>query len=487
MNRERPVASGFGLSDGIISFIRKSLVVSVASFKRTRNALSLMLFFSFQLPITLAMIIVGYSATYQIESAKSELLETILLAGKSNMLSGYYGRLSATQTVYINIFPFGEQEFTVQDVFTVIVIDDLKAPTVTIYSGVDSMLSDEYCNAVYNQALLSGSMLSRDDTGEVINMVAQFSESSSRNWVFGITGFFQFLYESVEDDPSVVGRRSNETFITGYFFVDFTCLKTYKESILIKLFSITVLLTPVHFFISLIVANHLISPAIEAWNKQRRFIADAAHELKTPLTMISSGVSSLNANREMSVASQDKWLEGITTGISRFMEMSNDLLDSAKLETDSHAYVIEPTNISELIQTLVDKYANTIQAKGLSLISDIELGVFRSSNYDLLERAAAALLDNAIKYTEPNGLISVKVSGSSGTVSIIIENTGPGIDGDDLAHIFEPFFRSSKLYNNSETGHGLGLSIAKQAVELVHGKIEASSIPGQTTVFSILL
>ncbi len=239
------------------------------------------------------------------------------------------------------------------------------------------------------------------------------------------------------------------------------------------------------FFISLQFANRTIAPIAETWDKQKQFIADASHELKTPLAAINTNLDVLLSDGDMP-EENSKWLQYIRSETERMTKLTNDLLYLARLDYKKEEVVYSEISFSEICQTVVMMMEARAFEKMITISDDIADGIMIRADGDSVRQVVMVLIDNAIKYTPENGTISVKLTAEGRHGVLRVTNSGTYIDSADLEHIFDRFYRSDKARTHSnEGGFGLGLAIAKAAVTRMGGKISASSDKKTGTEFTV--
>ncbi|HNY20883.1 MAG TPA: MFS domain-containing histidine kinase [Treponemataceae bacterium] len=220
----------------------------------------------------------------------------------------------------------------------------------------------------------------------------------------------------------------------------------------------------------------------DSFKRYRQFTADASHELRTPVSVIQA-ILSVTQRRprtvdEYSAAMADlgaaaNRLEGL---VSALMTMSrSDMTGSVPAET---------VNVTDLLTGSLESLRPLAEEKGLALTSDISAGLVTSGDSDALIHVFINVIDNAIKYTD-RGTVTIKAAADEKFIKIEIQDSGIGIEKDELPRIFDRFYRVER--SRSANGTGLGLSIARAIVERHRGTIEAESIFGQGTLIRILL
>lgn len=258
---------------------------------------------------------------------------------------------------------------------------------------------------------------------------------------------------------------------------------------LLKALVLAALVALVAFFImSLFLSRWALRPVEEAWNRQQRFIADASHELKTPLTVILANNSILASRPEATVASQSKWIESTETEGRLLQGLVNDMLYLAKSDNTEHMIDASDVDFSDCVEESVLQFESVAFEHGVMIDSDIEEGILVSGDAVRLERLVGTLLDNACKYVDEGGCVRVALRRKGAACCLSVNNTGAAIAADDLPYLFDRFYRTDKARTRTDrSGFGLGLSIA-QAIASDHGGvIEAASNEEDGTTFTVTL
>ncbi|MCX7772341.1 MAG: HAMP domain-containing histidine kinase [Clostridia bacterium] len=242
------------------------------------------------------------------------------------------------------------------------------------------------------------------------------------------------------------------------------------------------------FLISRYFADRSIKPIKLAFEKQKQFIADSSHELKTPLAVISTNVDVLLANKDNSIRSQEKWLNYIKSETERMTKLTNDLLYLTRMENAESQLLFSEFNFSDTIVNVILTMEAVVFENNLAIdYEKITPNVMVNGNSDQLQQVVMILLDNAIKYTNPQGSISVSLQKQHHRVLLSITNTGEGIPPEHLDKIFDRFYRTDKSRSRKSGGYGLGLAIAKAIVEQHGGEIHAQSTVNEKTTFTVEL
>ena len=250
----------------------------------------------------------------------------------------------------------------------------------------------------------------------------------------------------------------------------------------------------VFFVISLFFSRWALRPVARAWTQQRRFVADASHDLKTPLTVILANTSIALEHPERSVASQSQWLESTQHEAEAMQGLVGDLLALAKMDEEEAAAqsgaarpAFEEVDLSDVLEGEVLQFESVAFERGVKLESQVEPGIRLRGNEQRLRRLAGTLIDNACKYVDDGGTVDVSLSRSGKQAKLAVRNTGAPISPEDLPHVFDRFYRADKARTGGAGGHGLGLAIARAIAEEHGGTLTASSTQAEGTVFTATL
>lgn len=242
------------------------------------------------------------------------------------------------------------------------------------------------------------------------------------------------------------------------------------------------------FFISLLLARWATRPAERAWKQQRQFVADASHELKTPLTVVLSNVDML---QEYSVQPQDdrqqRWLGNIRASSEQMKDLVEEMLTLARSDAGGQqALVRQQVNFSDLVDDALLRFEPAVFEAGKRLEDAVTEDLYVTGDGGKLKRLVDILLDNARKYTPEGGHIWVTLAADGrNRIQLIVRNEGTPIPPQDLEHIFERFYRADQA--RTSEGFGLGLAIAKEIAREHKGKLWAESSPerGNSFCFSL--
>lgn len=267
--------------------------------------------------------------------------------------------------------------------------------------------------------------------------------------------------------------------------VDITAEKEMLRQLIFSFGASAFVLLAVIFFISLFFSNRAMRPVSEAWDKQKQFVADASHELKTPLTAINTNIDVLLSKGENKIKDEEKWLRYVKTEVQRLSELTGNLLFMAKVDSD---IPVEKSmvSVSEIVESAVLNLEAVAFEKGVEIKSDIESDISGMVSSSQITRLILILMDNAIKYSPRNEAVyvSLKKQGKD-HAELSVKNMGSVIKKEDFEKIFDRFYRVDE--SRSTSGYGLGLSMAKEIVKIHKGKISVKSSEENGTEFTAVL
>ncbi|SEP65742.1 His Kinase A (phospho-acceptor) domain-containing protein [Lachnospiraceae bacterium NE2001] len=234
-------------------------------------------------------------------------------------------------------------------------------------------------------------------------------------------------------------------------------------------------------FISRLVTGWITRPAREAFERQKEFIADASHELKTPLAVIMASSDELVADE-----TNARYVENIKYESDRMNKLISGLLDLSKLEEGVSKDTYKDHNLSKIVEKTALVFEGVAFEQGVLIETDIEEDITLKCSKDEMEKLVSTLLDNAVKHSNKDTTVRISLYRSNATTKLKITNTGEPIAEGDEEKIFERFYRADKSRSRSENRYGLGLAIAKRIVLNHGGTIKASSNREEgTTTFKV--
>ena len=233
------------------------------------------------------------------------------------------------------------------------------------------------------------------------------------------------------------------------------------------------------YLISLWLSTLAVRPVAAAWESQKRFVADASHELKTPLTVILANSSILRAHATDTVASQSQWLESTEEEGARMRTLIDEMLRLAASDGEEQPPTLTDTDVSELMQEQLLYFEPVGFEQGVSLVSRVESGVIVRSDPARLSQLLQILLDNAVKYAPAGSAVTAELCREGKGAQLRVINGGEPIPEADLPHIFDRFYRTDRA--RVEGGYGLGLAIARSLSESLGAALSAENGPEGVT------
>ena len=380
-----------------------------------------------------------------------------------------------------------------------------------LFSGRDRTDSPElpfetrYFSAMFRK---DGSLL-RTDTNRIEaiddNAAAEYAikaiDTGEPRGFFGDYRFYRgdfTLYIQVANGEDIVEEGSLVVFCDcGASLANFR--NFLRTSIFVSL-SCLILVGVLIFLLS----KKILAPVAESYEKQKRFITDAGHEIKTPLAIISADVDVLemelaehaqNENQSNEILTPDvpekpsnEWLSDIKTQTKRLSELTRDLILLSKMEENSTTLDMQDLDLTKLVSDEVSSFRAVAVSSDKTLTASISSDVHIHGDRKSIESLVSILLDNAVKYCPKNGKISVSLVRSRKNAFLEVTNdTQETPSPEMLKNMFERFYRSDESRNRKTGGYGIGLSIAKAVVEKHKGRITAASRAEKQLTFTVTL
>ena len=236
------------------------------------------------------------------------------------------------------------------------------------------------------------------------------------------------------------------------------------------------------FLLVVIFSGMLVKPVAESYEKQKRFITDASHEIKTPLTIIDANTEVL----EMT-GGENQWTKSTRKQIARLTSLTEKLVFLSRMDEESTKLEMENFAISDALIDTAEPFVSFAAAKGKTLTLDIQPDLTYHGNEGTIRQCVSLLLDNAVKYSTDNGKISLSFHTQGHNLLLTVWNTTESMQPGKHNELFERFYRADASRNSQTGGHGIGLSVVYAIVTAHKGKISARSEDGTSLMFSILL
>lgn len=250
-----------------------------------------------------------------------------------------------------------------------------------------------------------------------------------------------------------------------------------RSSIIVGLLAITSV-----FIIVLIFSKKAISPIVEGYEKQKQFITDAGHELKTPLTIINTNTEVLEMTQ-----GENQWTKSIRNQVMRLSNLVESLVSLTRMDEESNQIVKKEFSISEATQNIIDDFQVLSNTYHKTLHSKIEENIIYLGDEQLISQLISILLDNALKYSVNDSEIEIEMKKQGKRIVLTIMNEAENLTVGNYDILFERFYRADTSRNSKLGGYGIGLSVAKAIVQKHKGKISAESLDGKSLIITVKL
>ena len=297
------------------------------------------------------------------------------------------------------------------------------------------------------------------------DMAKELFDSGKKEGFYGNYGFLR----TDDEDITYTFLDCERDLNTFYSFL--------KYSVLISVIG-TVLIAILIWSLSGIVVR----PMAESYEKQKRFITDAGHELKTPLTIIDANTEVIETE-----AGESEWTESIHHQIERLSDLVNKLVLLSRMDEEATRLEMIDFDLSEAVSEIADDFSVVAAASGKKMDTDIDEGIVINGDKDKIKQVVGLLLDNAVKYSASESEIKVMLKKSGKNVKLSVANEAEGLKKGSYDELFERFYRGDSSHNQQTGGHGIGLSVAKAIISKHKGKIKASSPDGKNMEFTVTL
>lgn len=222
------------------------------------------------------------------------------------------------------------------------------------------------------------------------------------------------------------------------------------------------------FIIVLAFSKRIIAPVSKSYERQKRFISDAGHEIKTPLAIIEADIGVMEIND-----GENEWLDDIKTQVRRLAKLTNDLIHLSKLDEGKDSLKFIDFSVSDLAKETVTSFSGLATINNKKLEANIKPNLTLKGDAESIRELLTILLDNAIKYSTGDGNIVLEINKKNGHITIDAVNSAKGLSKENAEHLFDRFYRVDNSRNSETGGHGIGLSMAKAIVNAHNGKITA--------------
>lgn len=285
------------------------------------------------------------------------------------------------------------------------------------------------------------------------------------------------------DNLALYYEKRNIDGTTYLAFADTSSVNGW-QSLALTLAGVGLAALVVFLIISIFFARWALRPVAQAWTQQQQFVADASHDLKTPLTVILANTSIVLEHPERSVASQSQWIESTQREAEGMQEMVGDLLMLAQVDEGTTQPSFTLLDLTDLVEGELLQFESVAFERNIAIDSNLDDNVQIQGDSLRVRRLTTTLLDNACKYADQGGCITVTLRQSVRSIELAVHNSGPAIPAEDLPHVFDRFYRADKARTHDNSGYGLGLAIAYAIAQEHGGALVVTSNAEQGTTFT---
>lgn len=340
-------------------------------------------------------------------------------------------------------------------------------------------------NDVFKPADINWVAVSRDENGEItVGSSSRFSDITDTEPFEAAFGRIESLkkergYITVSDVKYRYLYQNGIAVLANHDLIG----QTMDRLLVIIIISVAAWL--VLLLVIVVLSGWIVKPIAEAWQKQKDFFADASHELKTPLTVISANVDVIMSNPDEKVSEQSRWFGYIKAEekkmsglISQMLYLSREDMLSKRDDTPKTEF-----DLSEAVEGVCLAFEALAFEKGRELVTDIKPNVMCRGNKEEISRLINILVDNAVKHSNEGGRVSVKLEKPRSKAVLTVSNTGTQLSEEQLSRLFDRFYKIDKSRGEDKEGYGLGLSIAKAIAEKNDGTLSVQSDEQGVTAF----
>lgn len=268
----------------------------------------------------------------------------------------------------------------------------------------------------------------------------------------------------------------------GWLIVFLDCAKSLSTFRSFLLTSCAISLAGILAVLMLVVllSGRIMKPVAQSYEKQKQFITNAGHELKTPLTIIDADAEIL-----LMELGENPWLEDIQLQTKRLAALTGDLITLSRMEESERLQMID-FPFSDMVLEMVGSFQGLAKSQGKEVVSRIQPMLTLRADEKALRQLLSILLDNALKYSPAGSAIAITLDRQGHSLRLTVENTAPAIPREELPLLFDRFYRGEPSRNSQTGGYGIGLSIAKAIVAAHKGRIFAAQ-QGQTLKMTVTL
>lgn len=312
------------------------------------------------------------------------------------------------------------------------------------------------------------SHISSVSTEEALRYVKQVYQNDTQNGTLG-----RFKYTIM---PTVgnLGRT--------YIFLDVSKQISSVWQVMFLSVGVGVLCWFLMLLLTILLSKKAIRPIAANMERQKQFVTDAGHEIKTPLAIIMANTDALELHY-----GENKYSKNIRSQIFRLKDLTQDMLTLAKMEENVDKTIKEIFSMTMLVEESLTYFEESILAKEITLYKNIQADLVMNSHKEKVQRLISILMENATKYVSPKGLIEVCLLKTNKQITYIVSNTAENLDKLDVEKIFDRFYRADDARNQKSGGYGIGLSAARAIVQSLKGSITVQKQGDNKLIFVIKL
>lgn len=355
----------------------------------------------------------------------------------------------------------------------------------------------------------------------VFSLIGTFTIGQFRNVMYGtaegrVARAFD-LHASRYDEPTIQSaqitdyvetfkdalniKRENKVYLKSYrgswyffnrqgdqlAFVDVTTEHEIVESFQNRLVWIFALSEIALLLMAVALTRANMRPIMRAWSQQRTFVADAAHEFKTPMTVIQNNLERMLERPNDTVMDQVENVANALTEVRHLNNLTGDLLTLSQADADVPLFAFADMDLAKVAREVGDIFEFTAEEKGQTLRVDVPETLPIVGDAQRLRQLLVILTDNAQKYAGEGADVTISATQTNSSIKLQVSDTGKGVPDADKQRLFDRFYRVDKARSRSTGGHGLGLAIAKWVVQGHRGTIEVLDNQPHGTIFSMTL
>lgn len=313
------------------------------------------------------------------------------------------------------------------------------------------------------------------DTGQIAAVDSQTAaEYALEVWSSGRTGGFFENYRytrcTEEDGERIIFLDCTQS-LSGFY-------STLLYSAGLALAGLTAV-----FVLLALLSRRIIRPLTESYEKQKQFITNAGHELKTPLTIISADTELIEIE-----CGESQWLDDIRNQVQRLSGLTNDLIYLSRMEEEQPRLQFIEFPVSDVVEEMAQSFAAPAKSQGKIFRTDIRPMLSCTGDEKSVRQLVSILLDNALKYSPEGGEVTISLEKQGRSLVLTVFNTtAKPIEKENLEHLFDRFYRIDQSRSTQTGGYGLGLSMAKSIVQSHKGRIRADSHDGHSLTITAIL